>query len=254
MFGARADVIQNTKTRNTKHSLVTSKSTLTRTRNIHRFAILGNRAASDGQAVLGELRNELIVTERIVLVFGVDHFLQLDAHCIPGDLFAVGRDRATAKEPSQRKDATRGLNPFVVDRSAHGGDVNSDLVGDLLHLERLDELGPFVQELGLKIDNGLRYLGQRIATLLDRLDQPLGRVELPLDPLPGLLGRLPAGEHLAVRGADEQVWQIAIFEPHAILAPFDHIEKHIRRHRRGVDRDEVGAGFGLSLRSSPSAS
>ena len=46
--------------------------------------------------------------------------------------------------------------------------------------------GPVVEELRLVIDDRLRHAGERAAALLDRFDQPLGRVDLALDVLAGL--------------------------------------------------------------------
>ena len=45
---------------------------------------------------------------------------------------------AAAEEPLEREDAARRLDPLVVDGPADGRDVDADLVGDLLHLQRLD--------------------------------------------------------------------------------------------------------------------
>ena len=107
-------------------------------------------------------------------------------HAVPGDFLAVGAGGAADEEPLEREDAARRLNPLVVDRPADRRDVDADLVGDLLHLERLDVVRAVVEELRLVIDDRLRHAGERAAALLDRFDQPLGRVDLPLDVLAGL--------------------------------------------------------------------
>ena len=122
----------------------------------------------------------------MMLVFVVDDFLQLQAHRVPGDFFAAGADRAADEEPLQRENAARRLHPFVVDRPADGRDVDAHLVGDLLHLQRLDEFRALAQKLGLMIDDRLRHARERVAALLDRFDQPLGRIDLPLDVFAGL--------------------------------------------------------------------
>ena len=93
------------------------------------------------------------------------------------------KNRLSGKMPRGR------LNPLVVDRAADRGHVHAHLVGDLLHLQRLDGLGALAQELGLMIDDRLGHAGQRVAALLDRLDQPLGRVDLALDVFAGLRRR-----------------------------------------------------------------
>ena len=122
---------------------------------------------------------------------------------VPGHLFAVGAHRAAAEEPLQREDAARRLNPLVVDRPAHRGDVHAHLVGDLLHLQRLDRFRALVEKLGLVIDDRLGHPRQRAAALLDRVDQPLGRIDLALDVFARLLVGLAAGEKLAIVRADE---------------------------------------------------
>ena len=79
--------------------------------------------------------------------------------------------------------------------------------------------GPFVEELRLVIDDGLRDLGQRVAALLDRFDQPLGRVDLPLDVLPLLRRRRAAGQPLAIVAADVQRRRAAVFDDAPCTVP-----------------------------------
>ena len=90
------------------------------------------------------------------------------------------KNRFSGKMPRGR------LNPLVVHRPADGRHVDAHLVGDLLHLQRLDRLRALVEELGLVIDDRLGHPRERAAALLDRVDQPLGRIDLPLDVFPRL--------------------------------------------------------------------
>ena len=53
---------------------------------------------------------------------------------------------AAAEEALEREDAARRLHPLVVHGPADRGDVHADLVGDLLHLQRLDVLRALVEE------------------------------------------------------------------------------------------------------------
>ncbi len=56
---------------------------------------------------LDELFDQFVVRERVLLVFVVDDFLQLQPHGVPGHFFAVGADRAAAEEALEREDAAR---------------------------------------------------------------------------------------------------------------------------------------------------
>ena len=87
------------------------------------------------------------------------------------------KNRLRAKIPA------RCLHPFVVDGPADRRDVDADSIGDLLHLERLDELRAFVEEVPLVLDDRPGDLQQRVPALLDRVDQPAGRLDLLLDVL-----------------------------------------------------------------------
>ena len=75
--------------------------------------------------------------------------------------------RATAEEALQREDATRRLHPFVINGTAHGGDVHAHQVGDLLHFERLDVLRTFIEEGPLVLNDGSRDALQRVPPLFD---------------------------------------------------------------------------------------
>ena len=104
------------------------------------------------------LVDDLLVGHRVLLVFLGDDFEQLLLDRVPGDLVAVGGGGSAAEESLEREDPARGLNPLVVDGPADGRDVHADAVGDLLHLERLDELGALVEEVLLVLDDGPGHL------------------------------------------------------------------------------------------------
>ena len=84
---------------------------------------------------------------------------------------------AAAEESLEREDAARRLHPLVVHRPAHGRDVDLHLIGDLLHLERLNVLRTGVEERALVVDDGPRHLQQRVPPLFDGLHQPVGRLK-----------------------------------------------------------------------------
>src|SRR4051812_31849383 len=70
-----------------------------RARDVHRFAVLGNGAASDGDAFLRQLFDDRIIGKRLCFVFVIDDFLELDSHTVPSNFFTVGA-RCTAHEKS----------------------------------------------------------------------------------------------------------------------------------------------------------
>src|SRR5207253_10409128 len=85
------------------------------------------------------------------------------------------------EESLEREDTPGCLDPLVVDRSAHGRDMHSHLVSDLLHLEWLDVLGPLVEKLFLVLDDCACHAQDGVAALLNGLDQPARRLDLALD-------------------------------------------------------------------------
>ena len=97
------------------------------------------------------LGHELIVAQRMLLVFRIDNLLKLQTNSIPSDFFTVGTGGATAEESLQGENASRRLDPFFIDRTTHRGHVNADLIGNLLHFQRFDGLGAFVQKFFLMI-------------------------------------------------------------------------------------------------------
>src|SRR5438046_405388 len=101
------------------------------------------------------------------------------------------RNTRPSRQAGQRCSTTARARPYhdptrSVHGPAHGRDVDADLVGDLLHLERLDVLRPLVEEGPLVLDDRPRHPLQRAAPLLDRVHQPLGRLQLALQVLLGL--------------------------------------------------------------------
>ena len=98
---------------------------LSRTGYVHRLAVLGHGAAGHLDPVRGQFGNQLLVTERMLFIFAVDDLLELQPNGVPRNLRSIGADRAAAEEPLQRKDATRRLDPFVVDGPTDRGHVDT---------------------------------------------------------------------------------------------------------------------------------
>ena len=126
--------------------------------------------------------------------------------------------------------------------------MHPDAVGDLLHLEGLDRLWPLGEKPRLVVDDRLGRLQERAATLLDRLDEPLGGVDLALDVFAGGSGGGGRMQHLKVDGADPQIRQIDLLEPHLprsvrllvdIDVGFDDRHEGLREHSPGLGLEPV---------------
>src|SRR5262249_22941144 len=125
--------------------------------------------------------------------------------------------------------------------------VHADLVGDLLHLERFDELWAVLQELRLVIDDGLRNLGERAAALLDRFDEPLGGIDLALDVFALFGSGRPALQALAVITADVQRRRAAVIDDYLVVAVRRAFDEHIGRDGGNEGFAKSRAGFGIEL-------
>ena len=80
---------------------------LTSRQDVQLLAVLGDRAASDVDAVLLEFHHQQIITERMGLVFGLDDLLQFGLHRAPTHGVARIGLRAAGEEHSQGKDTAR---------------------------------------------------------------------------------------------------------------------------------------------------
>ena len=118
--------------------------------------------------------------------------------------------------------------------------MHPDPVGDLLHLERLDRLRPVGEEARLVVDDRLGRPQERAAALLDRLDEPLGRIDFPLDVLARLRRRGRVGKHLAVQRADPQIRQIDLLEAHFPGTVLLQLDMDVGLDHRHVRNREAG--------------
>ena len=82
--------------------------------------------------------------------------------------------------------------------------MNANLVGNLLHLERFDELRAIFEKSPLVINDRLGNPRQRPPPLLDRFDEPLGRGDLAFDVLACFVIRFTRLEEPQVGRADEE--------------------------------------------------
>ena len=120
-----------------------------------------------------------------------------------------------------------------------------DAVGDLLHLEGLDRLGPLVEEVLLVGDDRLGDLEQGAPALLDRLDQPAGRLDLLLDELAGDRVGLLVLEHPLILSRDRQLRRVVVGQPDLVLSVLVGLDDEVghdilRAVRRGVPGARAG--------------
>jgi hypothetical protein len=97
------------------------------------------------------------------------------------------------------------------------------------------------------IDDRLGYFRQGAAALLDRLDQPLGGVDLPLDVFPLLGRRRAARQPLAIVAADVQGGRAAVIDDDLIMAVLGAIDHHVRRDGGDERLAEPGPRLGIEL-------
>ena len=146
---------------------------MARTEDVHFLAVFGDRPPSHVEPERLQPSHQFDIAVRLRFVLAVDQLLQLDPDLVPRDIFSVLGRRSAHEEHPQRKDATMSLQPFIAYCPADGGHMNADFFSDLLHLQRLDKLGPAIKELFLVFDDCLSRFRQRASALLDRFDQPL---------------------------------------------------------------------------------
>src|SRR6185503_16558101 len=81
---------------------------------------------------------------------------------------AVLRLRPASEEVLERERAARGLRVLAGHRPADGRDVDADLVGDLLHPQRVQRADALVEEVLLVLEDLVGDPLERALPLLDR--------------------------------------------------------------------------------------
>src|SRR5262249_25473513 len=111
------------------------------------LAIFGHGAASDLETLARHFVDDFLVGHWAQLVFLGDDVEELLLDGVPRNFVAAGRRSSAAEKALEGEDPARRLNPLVVDGSADRGDMHTDAVGDLLHLERFDEFGTLIEKV-----------------------------------------------------------------------------------------------------------
>jgi hypothetical protein len=210
---------------------------LTARGNPERLAILRHRPASDLEALRLELLGDGLVGEGILLVLGVDDLLHPLLHGHRG-LHPRGPFRRPREELLEGEDAPVRLDPLVRDGATDRGDVDAEVVGDLLHLERLQVLRSVIEELPLVVDDPPAHLVERVAPLLDRVDEPARGLDLPLDVLPHRGVALVRLQQAEVAGTHAEARVVVVLETDLVLAV------HVLQDDVGLDvHGRLGAGL-----------
>ena len=107
--------------------------------------------------------------------------------------------------------------------------------------------GPLSRKHLLVLDDRPRHLGQGAAPLLDRFDQPLGRLDLAFEKLAVLgVGRAVA-VHVDVALADVDVRRPVVEQPDLVFAGLAELHDDVGDHVGNVVGRELGAGLGVEV-------
>ena len=147
-----------------------------------------------------------------------------------------------------RENSARCLHPFVVDRPADRSNVDADLIGDLLHFQRFDELRASVEEGALVLNDGAGYFFQRGPALLDRLHEPLGRRDLLLQIFARLGVFALVFVHLHVTAADVNIGRPIVEQPDAVIARFRALHGAATAARLAGNRTAAEKYYGQLLK------
>ena len=145
-------------------------------------AVFGDGAAGDFVAFGGEGVDEVVVGERVVLVFVVHEVAEDLLDFAGGDFFAFAVLQAFGEEVFEREDAEVGFDPLAVHHAGDGGDVEAGPFGDVLQDHRLQ--GGFVtvdEVVVLIFDDGPHRAFQGVLALAEGFDEPLRGGDLLAD-------------------------------------------------------------------------
>src|SRR3954464_4686960 len=146
-------------------------------------AVLRHGATRDLHAALLEDVDDRLIGERMLRVFFGDELLDLRLDAARRDVFALGRRQARRKEELERQYATRRLDELLVRHAADRRLVHVDHFGDFAQRQRLEELHALLEKGALPVDDVVHDLEHRLTTLLDRLNHPVGGIQLVGDKL-----------------------------------------------------------------------
>src|ERR1700752_4542274 len=101
-------------------------------RDAHVLPVLGNRAASDLNALGLQNASELLIGQRTAGIFLVNQFLDAAFQDQQRSVAALWSLHALAEEIAQLENALRGVGILAGHGTAHGGWMHADFFGHLL--------------------------------------------------------------------------------------------------------------------------
>ena len=236
-----------------------SGAALRRAGNAEASAVLGDRPAGDGEALLLEQLGKPLVRKRIRLVLPFDEGREPFVDDLLRDLLArSGRD-AGREEAAQLDRAARRRRVLVVHRARDRRVVDADLVRDLLHRERAEPLEPLLEKAGLRVEDRLRDVRDRLLAPLHRLDEGVDRRDAAADVLLRLAVRAGVREHPLVLRGDVDVGEAAVVHArHPALRGADGVDLGVdvgdglpgraeRAARPGLERTELHEDVAVAL-------
>ena len=137
-------------------------------------AVFGNGAAGDLVALRGEGVHEVVVGERVMLVFVVDQVAEDLLDFAGGDFLSLAVLEAFREEVLEREHAEVRLYPLAVHHAGDGRDVEAGALGYILQDHRPQRGFITVDEIVvLVLDDGPHRALERILALAEGLDEPL---------------------------------------------------------------------------------
>src|ERR1051325_4104296 len=183
-----------------------------RARDAHLVAILGNRSATHLDALFRQPLGDLIIGNRVVGIFGLDHLLDLELEHTRRHIFARIALHAFGEEAPQLVDALRRVDILAVDDARYSAQVHADVFGNVFEHHRAQVLDALVEKFLLALDDGLTDAVDRLPPMLDVLQQINRRAKALFDIVARLFGGVFRLHHLAVGAVDAQVRHALVFK------------------------------------------
>src|SRR5579864_2322140 len=208
------------------HLLQTCTAALVGWGNTHRFAILGDGAARDRNALAGEELGDAAVAQGTLGLFFLHELADLGAYGRRGGTRAVGAFDLAREEITQLEHATGSVHVLARSDARDGGFVHADGFGDVLEDHRPHVLIAMFQERLLTLDDRAGDLDQGLVANFQALQQPARLLQLRAH------GRVAgiAPDQTGITAVQTHAWQggrVDLHGPAVLGAPHEHIRYDI---------------------------